>query len=135
MFLAVSILLLMKNPALSCVLPFHNAAMIELFLQCSSSNSNVSSFTDLYSCIAFLPLGVIMFTTLPRQMFGLVQSKLFPKYFLCGTLCSSIALTTYAIHYPVKLWLDDFNIQVTCLQNYCNFHMRLVADVAKITFS
>ena len=53
-----------------------------------------------------------MFTVLPRQMFGLVQSKLFPKYFLSGTFCSSIALATYAAHYPVRLWNGDFKIQV-----------------------
>lgn len=60
-----------------------------------------------------------MFTVLPRQMFGLVQSKLFPKYFLSGTLCSSVALATFVGHYPVRLWNDDHRIQV------CNIKLAL----------
>ena len=53
-----------------------------------------------------------MFTVLPRQMFGLVQSKLFPKYFLSGTFCSGIALATYAGHHPYRHWHGDYKMQV-----------------------
>jgi len=55
--------------------------------------------------------GIVMFTVLPRQMFGLVQSKLFPKYFLSGTFCSGIALATYAGHHPYRHWHGDYKMQ------------------------
>lgn len=38
--------------------------------------------------------GLTMFKNLPRQQFGTLQSKLFPKYFQLGTLCTALMLLT-----------------------------------------
>lgn len=38
--------------------------------------------------------GITMFKNLPRQQFGKVQAKLFPKYFQLGTICTSVMLLT-----------------------------------------
>ena len=53
-----------------------------------------------------------MFYALPRQMFGLVQSKLFPKYFLTGMGMTSITLATYMARNPFRMWSGDSKIQV-----------------------
>ena len=55
-----------------------------------------------------------MYNVLPRQMFGLVQSKMFPKYFLAGTFFSSVALSSYVANIPVRIWSGDQKIQVKC---------------------
>jgi len=34
--------------------------------------------------------GITMFKSLPRQQFGSLQAKLFPKYFQLGTLCTAV---------------------------------------------
>ena len=68
--------------------------------------------SDLIDVIQLFFIGIVMFTVLPRQMFGLVQSKLFPKYFLCGTFCSSIALATYVGHHPIQHWQGDYRVKV-----------------------
>lgn len=38
--------------------------------------------------------GIVAFRNLPRQTFGRLQSKLFPKYFSLSTACSAILLAT-----------------------------------------
>eukprot|EP00794_Sanderia_malayensis_P011903 gene11903-13137_t len=48
--------------------------------------------------------GIVMFHSMPRQMFGLVQSKLFPKYFMTGVGCSSVGLASYLVLNPVEMW-------------------------------
>eukprot|EP00112_Aurelia_sp_Birch-Aquarium-sp1_P002423 Seg1268.10 transcript_id=Seg1268.10/GoldUCD/mRNA.D3Y31 product="Transmembrane protein 205" protein_id=Seg1268.10/GoldUCD/D3Y31 len=55
--------------------------------------------------------GAVMFYALPRQMFGLVQSKLFPKYFLSGMGMTSITLATYMARNPFRMWSGDSKIQ------------------------
>eukprot|EP00795_Rhopilema_esculentum_P008473 gene8473-14464_t len=55
--------------------------------------------------------GVVMYNVLPRQMFGLLQSKMFPKYFLAGTFFSSVALSSYVANIPVRIWSGDQKIQ------------------------
>lgn len=44
-------------------------------------------------------LGVIMFKNLPKQVFGNIQSKLFPWYFRINTVCNlSILLALLKSH-------------------------------------
>ena len=54
-----------------------------------------------------------MFRHLPRHMFGYVQSKLFPKYFLLGTVLSSVALATYVLEHPFGKWETKQIVQVS----------------------
>ena len=53
-----------------------------------------------------------MFRLLPRHMFGYVQSKLFPKYFLLGTVLSSVSMVTFIIEHPFGSWDKQQTIQV-----------------------
>lgn len=48
--------------------------------------------------------GSTMFFNMPRHMFGRVQSKLFPKYFLISSVTSLAALGTFAMMYPPNEW-------------------------------
>ncbi|KAL5014108.1 hypothetical protein ScPMuIL_008378 [Solemya velum] len=51
-----------------------------------------------------LVAGLTMFYNLPRIMFGQVQSRLFPMFFLSSLVMSSITLTTYVIQHPYETW-------------------------------
>ena len=57
-------------------------------------------------------LGVVMSQALPRQMFGLVQSRLFPKYFMAGVGLSSVTLATYIAQHPVRSWAGNTRTEV-----------------------
>lgn len=64
--------------------------------------------------------GITMYKNLPRHMFGLIQSKLFPKYFLLGTILSSVTLVTYIIEHPLTTWAFTEKMQVSspeCMVN------------------
>ncbi len=53
-----------------------------------------------------------MFNTLPRQMFGLVQSKLFPKYFMAGVGLSSVNLASFLALNPIQMWTGNAKTEV-----------------------
>lgn len=59
--------------------------------------------------------GLTMFRLLPRHMFGYVQSKLFPKYFLLGTVLSSVSMVTFIIEHPFGSWDKQQTIQGSIL--------------------
>ena len=45
-----------------------------------------------------------MYYNMSRHAFGDLQGKLFPKYFLCGSVLSVSALASYCLMNPVELW-------------------------------
>jgi len=51
--------------------------------------------------------GSTMFFNMPRHLFGRVQSKLFPKYFLISSTTSVIALGSYLLMHPFSNWDGD----------------------------
>lgn len=51
--------------------------------------------------------GSTMFFNMPRHLFGRVQSKLFPKYFLISSVTSAVALGSFALMYPYAGWEGD----------------------------
>ena len=53
-----------------------------------------------------------MFRHLPRHTFGYIQGKLFPKYFLLGTILSSVTLLTYIVQNPFQAWEWQQRVQV-----------------------
>jgi putative copper export protein len=57
--------------------------------------------TILYFTFIQAPL---LFKALPRETFGLVQSKLFPTYYLIGYLCGGLLLVLFPILHPMKSW-------------------------------
>lgn len=48
--------------------------------------------------------GVTMFRHLPRHTFGFIQGKLFPKYFLLGTILSCASILSYLVEHPFTSW-------------------------------
>ena len=72
----------------------------------------VSLYVSMHACMHNSPAGVTMFRHLPRHMFGLIQSKLFPKYFLLGTILSSITALSYLVVHPFSDWRYQEKVQV-----------------------
>ncbi|XP_077990502.1 transmembrane protein 205-like [Glandiceps talaboti] len=58
--------------------------------------------------------GLTMFHNLPRHMFGSIQSKLFPKYFFCGTICSIVTMATFISAHPIGTY-DDTQTKIQFL--------------------
>lgn len=54
-----------------------------------------------------------MYKVLPRHTFGNVQSKLFPKYFLLGTVLTTVAMVTFVIDNPYSQWTSKEMTQVS----------------------
>ena len=53
-----------------------------------------------------------MYKNLPRHMFGFIQSKLFPKYFLLGTVLMSLSILTFIAEHPFGIWNQLQYVQV-----------------------
>lgn len=54
-----------------------------------------------------------MYRVLSRHTFGLVQSKLFPKYFFMGTILSAVTCLTFFLAHPFREWERQEKIQVS----------------------
>ncbi len=44
----------------------------------------------------------VLFKTLPRDVFGLVQSKLFPPFYIISYICGTVLIVTYHFTHPLK---------------------------------
>lgn len=53
-----------------------------------------------------------MYRHLPRHTFGYIQGKLFPKFFMLGSILSSVTLVTYLVQNPFHLWKWQQMVQV-----------------------
>lgn len=60
-----------------------------------------------------------MYQFLPRHTFGYIQSKLFPKYFLLGTILSTVSLITFIIDNPISTWAFQQKLQVFLCELHC----------------
>ena len=54
-----------------------------------------------------------MYRVLPRHTFGLVQSKLFSKYFFLGTVMSGVTCLTFFLVHPFGEWGWQEKVQVS----------------------
>ena len=54
-----------------------------------------------------------MYRILPRHTFGLVQSKLFSKYFFLGTVLSAVTCLTFFLVHPFSGWELQEKVQVS----------------------
>ncbi len=57
----------------------------------------------------------LLFKTLPREMFGLVQSKLFPAYYLISYVCGTTLIFTYHLLHPLKNYETQDCVKITAL--------------------
>ncbi|KAK0066390.1 transmembrane protein 205 [Biomphalaria pfeifferi] len=62
-----------------------------------------------------LVAGLTMFYSLPRHMFGKVQSRLFPMFFLWSLVCSAITLSTFLVQHPWETLETAQLVQVASL--------------------
>ena len=57
----------------------------------------------------------ILFKSLPRETFGLVQSKIFPTYYWISYLCGTLLVVTYHLLHPLKNYVSQDCIKITAL--------------------
>ena len=57
----------------------------------------------------------ILFKSLPREIFGLVQSKLFPAYYLISYVCGTLLVVTYHLLHPLKNYVSQDCVKITAL--------------------
>ena len=68
--------------------------------------------TLLYFTLVQAPL---LFKSLSREMFGLVQSKLFPTYYLISYICGTLLVLTYHLLHPLKNYASQDCVKITSL--------------------
>jgi len=90
--------------------PSHSDAMLHLFSFAANFGAQL--------WVTFVA-GLTMFYSLPRHMFGQVQSRLFPMFFLWSLVCSAVCLSTFLSLHPYGTWELSHYVQAisltTCL--------------------
>ncbi|XP_041361522.1 transmembrane protein 205-like [Gigantopelta aegis] len=62
-----------------------------------------------------LVAGLTMFYNLPRHMFGKVQSRLFPMFFLWSLVTAAVQLGTFVAQHPMESWQSAHTVEVVTL--------------------
>eukprot|EP00794_Sanderia_malayensis_P011904 gene11904-13138_t len=75
---------------------------------------STSTWFGIHFWVTFVA-GLTKMKLLPRHLFGLVQSHLFPKSFLYGICLTTIATTTFIMEHPVASWNGDVRIRAWAL--------------------
>jgi len=57
----------------------------------------------------------ILFKTLPRELFGQVQSQLFPAYYIISYICGTLLVVTYHLLHPLKSYVSQDCVKITAL--------------------
>jgi hypothetical protein len=57
----------------------------------------------------------ILLKTLSRQLFGEVQSHLFPAYYLISYICGTLLVVTYHLLHPLKNYVTQDCVKITAL--------------------
>lgn len=57
----------------------------------------------------------LLFKTLPRQLFGEVQSHLFPAYYWISYICGVLLVVTYHLLHPLKNYVPQDCVKITAL--------------------
>ncbi|HUO57209.1 MAG TPA: DUF4149 domain-containing protein [bacterium] len=57
----------------------------------------------------------LLFKGLPRDLFGLVQSKLFPAYYLISYICGTVLVVTYHLLHPLEKYVTQDCVKITAL--------------------
>ncbi len=74
-------------------------------------------FTFWYGTMLYLTFiqAPLLFKTLPRQLFGEVQSHLFPAYYWISYLCGALLVITFHLLHPLKNYLPEDCVKITLL--------------------
>ena len=57
----------------------------------------------------------VLFKNLPRELFGQVQSILFPAYYWISYVCGALLVVTYHLLHPLKDYLPQDCVKITAL--------------------
>jgi hypothetical protein len=57
----------------------------------------------------------VLFKSLPRELFGQVQSFLFPSYYWIGYVCGLLLIVTYHFLHPLKDYVPQDCVKITAL--------------------
>ena len=75
------------------------------------------SFVFWYGTLLFFTFiqAPLLFKTLPRETFGLVQSKLFPAYYLISYICGTLLVLTYHLLHPLRNYVVQDCVKISAL--------------------
>lgn len=78
---------------------------------------NLFTFIFWYGTLLYFTLiqAPVLFKTLPRALFGEVQSKLFPTYYLISYICGGVMVITYHLLHPLKNYVPQDCVRITAL--------------------
>lgn len=78
---------------------------------------NLFTFIFWYGTLLYFTLvqAPILFKGLPRDLFGQVQSKLFPPYYLISYICGATMVVTYHLLHPLKNYVPQDCVRITAL--------------------
>lgn len=78
---------------------------------------NFFTFIFWYGTLLYFTLvqAPVLFKTLPRALFGEVQSKLFPPYYLISYICGTLMVVTYQVLHPLKNYVPQDCVRMTAL--------------------
>jgi len=57
----------------------------------------------------------VLFKSLPRELFGQVQSYLFPAYYWISYICGALLVITYSVIHPLKDYVPQDCVKITAL--------------------
>src|SRR5882724_11238937 len=57
----------------------------------------------------------VLFKNLPRELFGQVQSVLFPVYYWISYICGVLLVVTYHLLHPLKNYVSQDCVKITAL--------------------
>ncbi len=57
----------------------------------------------------------VLFKSLPRELFGQVQSFLFPAYYWISYICGTLLVVSYHLLHPLKNYLPQDCVKITAL--------------------
>lgn len=78
---------------------------------------NFFSFVFWYGTLLYFTFiqAPVLFKSLPRELFGQVQSYLFPAYYWISYICGVLLVVTYHLLHPLKNYVPQDCVKITVL--------------------
>jgi hypothetical protein len=78
---------------------------------------NFFTFVFWYGTLLFFTFiqAPVLFKSLPRELFGQVQSYLFPAYYWIAYICGTLLVLTYHMLHPLKNYLPSDCVKISAL--------------------